>query len=393
MKFIAKTLEGLESVLADELRQIGAVDVELLKRAVSYTGDQRLLYLSNIMLRSSIKVLVFMKEFSVANENDLYLEVKKIPWEEYFDLNDTFAIDSVVNSTKFRHANYIALKAKDAIADRFREKYGSRPNVQTNDPDFKINVHIREDIVTLSIDSSGNSLHMRGYRKAQVDAPLSEVLAAGLVLLSDWDRKSPLIDPMCGSGTILSEAALIAGNIPPQRATRNFAFKKWKSFDNELYEMVWAEVNSQINKNLIPSLVGSDKLISAVNAAQTNINEAGLSDFIKLYEDDFFYHEGTDNTTLIFNPPYDGRLKEDEILGFYKNIGDKLKLSFQDCTAWILSGHIEAIKNLGLRPSRKISLINGSIESLYCRYDMYKGSKKQKWKEQNEGVDFQNQAL
>ena len=372
-------MEGLEEILADELSEIGAQDIEIWKRAVAYSGDKMTLYRSNLLLRTCLKVLVFMKEFTVESEIDLYNEIKKIPWEEYLSLEDTFAIDSVVNSEMFRHANFIALKAKDAIADRFREKFNQRPNVDTQDPTLKINVHIRENIVTLSLDSSGQSLHMRGYRKHSVDAPLNEVLAAGLVLISGWDKSSPMIDPMCGSGTILCEAARIAGKIPPQSADRTFAFKKWKSYDPILCEMVCDEAESKINTNDIPSLLGYDLNQKAVQVAITNISEAGLSEFIKVEKEDFFYLEGSQNIMLIFNPPYDGRLKEKDVLDFYSFIGDKLKLSFQGCSAWILSGHMAAMKNIGLRPSAKKSLLNGSIPSLFCRYDMYAGSKKQKW--------------
>jgi len=381
LKFIAKTLEGLEEILADELSDMGAQDIEIWKRAVAYSGDKMTLYRSNLMLRTCLKVLVFMKEFSVENEIELYNEIKKIPWEDYLGLEDTFAIDSVVNSEKFRHANFIALKAKDAIADRFREKYNQRPNVDTQDPTLKINIHIRENIVTLSLDSSGQSLHMRGYRKHSVDAPLNEVLAAGLVLMSSWDKTSTLIDPMCGSGTILCEAARIAGKIPPQSPDRAFAFKKWKSYDPELWKMVCDEAEAKINTKDIPSLLGYDINQKAAQVAITNIGEAGLSEFIKIEKEDFFYLEGSQDIILIFNPPYDGRLKEKDVLDFYSFIGDKLKLSFQGCTAWILSGHMAAMKNIGLRPSAKKSLLNGSIPSLFCRYDMYAGSKKQKWQD------------
>ena len=379
MKFIAKTLEGLEEILADELSELGVQDIEIWKRAVAYSGDKMTLYKSNLLLRTCLKVLVFMKEFTVENETDLYNEIKKIPWEEYLGLDDTFAIDSVVNSDMFRHANFIALKAKDAVADRFREKYNQRPNVDTQEPTLKINTHIRANIVTVSLDSSGQSLHMRGYRKHSVDAPLNEVLAAGLVLMSGWDKTTTLMDPMCGSATILCEAAKIAGKIPPQSPDRAFAFKKWKSYDPELYHMVCEETERNINTDNIPPLLGYDINQKAVQVAITNIGEAGLSDFIKVEKEDFFYLEGSQNLMLIFNPPYDARLKEKDVLDFYSFIGDKLKLSFQGCSAWILSGHMAAMKNVGLRPSAKKSLLNGSIPSLFCRYDMYAGSKKQKW--------------
>ncbi|MBK8349873.1 MAG: class I SAM-dependent RNA methyltransferase [Saprospiraceae bacterium] len=379
MKLIAKTLEGLEEILAEELNDIGAQDILILKRAVSYTGDKTVLYKSNLLLRTCIKVLVFIKEFTISSENDLYDQAKKIVWEDYFSLEDTFAIDSVVNSTQYRHANFIALKVKDAIADRFREKFGQRPNVNTTDPTMRINVHIREEIVTLSMDSSGPSLHLRGYRKAMVNAPLNEVLAAGLVLLSGWDKKSPLCDPMCGSGTILCEAARIAANIPPQAMDKNFAFKKWKSFDPEVYQIVCEEASQKINTETMPSFTGFDHNHQAVEACRENIAAAGLSDWITISDVDFFYQEGMSDVTLMFNPPYDERLKEKDVLDFYRNIGDKLKLSFSGSTAWILSGHQEAIKNVGLRPSAKKRLLNGSIPSLFCRFDMYQGSKKQKW--------------
>lgn len=379
MKLIAKTLEGLESVLADELHEIGAEDITILNRAVSYEGDTKVLYKSNLLLRTAIKVLVFVKEFSIKNEIDLYDEVKKIKWEDYFSVDETFAIDSVVTSTLFRHANFIALKAKDAIADRFREKYDRRPYVDTKDPFLQVNVHIRENIVTISLDSSGPSLHMRGYRRQQVDAPLNEVLAAGVILLSGWDRQSPLMDPMCGSGTILCEAARIAANIPPQTKTRHFAFQRWKNFDNQVWDSVCMEAQQNVDKTKIPTLTGYDILPKAINAAKSNIEAAGLQDYISIGDEDFFYQDGSQDITLIFNPPYDGRLKEDDVKEFYRSIGDKLKLSFPNCTAWIFSGHIEAMKNVGLRPAARKKLLNGSIPSVFCKYEMYQGSKKQKW--------------
>lgn len=379
MKFIAKTLEGLETVLAAELEQIGAQNIEIWKRAVAYTGDKVTLYKSNLLLRTCIKVLVFMQEFQIKTEKDLYNEIKKVAWEDYLSPDDTFAIDSVVNSTIFRHSNYIALKAKDAIADRFREKYNKRPDVNTSFPTLKLNIHIREDIVTLSLDSSGQSLHMRGYRKESVDAPLNEVLAAGIILLSEWDKKSPLIDPMCGSGTILCEAARIAAHVPPHTSEHPFVFKNWKSFDEDLWQDVCKESIEKISFADMPTLTGYDINPKAVHASISNISAAGLENYIKIEQEDFFYLEGSTNSTLIFNPPYDGRLKEEDVMLFYKHIGDKLKLSFSDCTAWILSGHLTAIKNLGLRPSSKKQLLNGSIPSLLCKFEMYSGSKKQKW--------------
>lgn len=382
MKFIAKTFEGFEEILADELRDLAAEDIVVLNRAVAYSGDKVLLYKSNLMLRTCLKVLVFMKEFTVKSENDLYNEVKKIAWEDYFTLDETFAVDAVVFSSTFRHPNFMALKMKDAIVDRFREKYGSRPNVDSKNPTLQLHLHIRENTATILLDSSGSSLHLRGYRKKMVDAPINEVLAAGIIYLSGWDLKSPLIDPMCGSATFLCEAARLAGNIPPQSLERDFNFRKWKSFDQELWQMVCDDVISKMDTSQMPELLAFDDQDKAVLAARENIEAAGLSDFIKVENEDFFYQEGRSNVTLMFNPPYDTRLKESDIIQFYKTIGDKLKLSFTNTTAWIFSGNLEAIKHLGLRPSVKKSLLNGSLPSVLCRYDMYAGSKKAKWQQQ-----------
>jgi len=379
LKIIAKTLEGLEDLLASEITLLGGVEIQILRRAVLFSGDKRLLYEANLQLRTCLRVLVFMEEFPVSDEKDLYERVKGIKWEQYFSISDTFAIDSVVQSTKFRHANYVALKSKDAIVDRFREKFGERPSVDVQDPDIRINIHIRENIVTLSLDSSGSSLHMRGYRKSQVDAPLNEVLAAGLILHSGWNGETPLIDPMCGSGTILCEGAFIAGNISPQRPERDFAFKKWKSFDPDLYNMVCESIKSVERRENIPLISGFDKDSRAVMIATENIAAAGLENYVVIEKEDFFYQEGSTNATLILNPPYDVRLKEKEILHFYKHIGDKLKLSFQGCKAWILSGHEEGLKHVGLKGTRKKLVLNGKIPSVFMMFELYSGSKKQKW--------------
>jgi len=384
LKIIAKTLEGLEDILAEELRQLGAEEVIILKRAVSFTGNNEILYRGNLWLRTCLKLLVFVREFPVTDEQGLYNEIKKMPWESWMDVDETFAIDSVVNSTLFRHSNYISLKTKDAIADRFREKYGRRPNVDTLHPTLRVNMHIRENIVTVSLDSSGQSLHMRGYRKSQVEAPLNEVLAAGLVMLSDWDKKRTFIDPMCGSGTLLCETALLAAGKPPHPTNRQFGFTRWKHFDEVLWKQICDQVTENTPSKEKPYIMGFDISERAISSAKENIAAAGLSDWIDIRTEDFFFQEGLDNAHLVFNPPYDARLKEKDIMMFYQHIGDKLKLSFSNCTAWILSGHLEAIKHLGLRPGRRIKLLNGSIPSVFCRYDLYSGSKKAKWQQSDE---------
>jgi putative N6-adenine-specific DNA methylase len=331
------------------------------------------------MSRLALKVLVFIEEFAIQNETDYYTRLYQFEWEKYIDSNNTISVDSVVNSEQFRHANYMSLKCKDAIVDRMRSKTGERPNVDPQNADLKINIHIRNKTVTLSLDSTGKSLHMRGYRAGQGIAPINEVLAAGILDLIAWDKDTPIIDPMCGSATFLCEAAFMFLGISPQRKDRNYAFMKWRNFDNEIFDAVLKESFS-IKNNLPPKLLtGFDKDPKMVSIALKNIDEAGLQPYISVSEQDFFFQEGSNNAIVLFNPPYDGRMKESEVLQFYKFIGDKLKSSFAGCTAWIISGHLDGLKNIGLRPSRRIPLLNGSINSLLVRLDMYVGSKKAKF--------------
>lgn len=377
MKFIAKTLAGLESVLLEELQELGATGLLKLSRAVMFEGDKNLMYKSNLWLRTCLKVLIWQKEFEVPSEAALYNEVKKIPWEDYITPDQTFAVDSVVNSEKYRHSNFIALKAKDAIVDRFREKFGKRPDVDTTNPHLRINIHIRETTCTVSIDSSGDSLHYRGNRVQTVEAPLNEVLAAGLVLLSGWDKKEPLIDPMCGSGTILMEAVKIMLNLPAQTKDRFYAFMHFKDFDQKEWDKISEKSFLSIANNEM-LIKGFDIMRKNIQAAKENVEDAGMSQFIQLEVQDFFESEKTNGSTLIFNPPYNERLQESDIIAFYKHIGDKLKKDYTSCKAWILSGHIEGLKNLGLRASSKIKLNNGGIPAEFHKFELYEGSKKAK---------------
>lgn len=372
-------MEGLEDVLSQELTNLGATNIVKVKRAVLFSGDLRLMYVANLNLRTALRILWVMHEFDVRNENDLYDFVKKIEWEKYMSIEDTLAVDSVANSDKFRHANYVALKTKDAIVDRFRELTGERPSINVKDPSLRVNVHIRGDKATISLDSSGFSLHMRGYRTAQVDAPLNEVLAAGMILLSGWDKNTPFTDPMCGSGTLLCEAAFFALNLPPHVSGRVFGFMRWRNFDSDLWESVRHAAYTGHRKQVSVSIKGFDISQKALQISKQNIEKAGLSSLITLEKCDFFYHEDLNDMFIIMNPPYDVRIKEEDVESFYKNIGDKLKLSASGSTVWLLSGHLEAVKKLGLRPSRKIHLLNGSIEALFLKYDMYAGSKKKKY--------------
>jgi putative N6-adenine-specific DNA methylase len=369
VKILAKTLEGLEQVLADEIKALGGTEILILKRAVQYVGDRHLLYKSNIMLRTALRILVVKKEFVALNEQQLYRQMFDIPWETIMNLNDTFAIDSTVNSEVFTHSKYVALKSKDAIADRFVEKFGKRPSVNVHTPTYRLNIHIRGTKVTLSLDSSGESLHMRGYRMNTVDAPLNEVLAAGLIMLSGWKGDTPLLDPMCGSGTILIEAARIALNQPPQNRNRPFSFKKWKSFDNTLYSNIWKDIENEIEDKEI-SISGSDKSLRCAKVTQTNLIEAKLDSKINVLKKDFFKVYAEKGVTVITNPPYDERLKEADINRFYENIGLKLEKDFIKTNAWVFSGNLDALEYISLGISKEFNLMNGGLPAKFVNYHM-----------------------
>lgn len=373
---IATTLFGLEEVLAKEIQELGASDIEILNRAVKYSGDQAMLYKSNLHLRTALKVLKPIFNFTAFNEQQLYDGIKKLKWDEFITPDQTLAVDGTSHSEIFTHSKYIALKTKDAIVDQFREKYKVRPSVDVENPDLQINVHITETYCTISLDSSGVHLGKRGYRQAQTMAPISETMAAGIILMSGWDKKSDFLDPMCGSGTFPIEAALIAANMAPGRQ-RHFAFEKWKDFDVAL----WNSIKEEGEKKIISfegKITGRDVDTGAVRIAGHNAERAEVNKMVTFEHKDFLQDDTvTENSILIMNPPYGERLnEEDEMIPFYKEIGTKLKHFYMGCDAWIISGNLEAIKFVGLKPSRKIKLFNGAIECRLHKYQMYKGSKR-----------------
>lgn len=378
MKLLAKTFAGLEEVLADEIKSLGGHQIRIIKRGVQYEGDKRLLYRSNIELRTALRILVPVEQFRARHESAYYNKVKAIDWTRYLDIKQTFAIDPVVRSTYFTHSHYIGLKTKDAIADFFREKQNKRPNVNTVTPDVLINVHINEDEVTISLDASGESLHRRGYRVDALEAPINEVLAAGLVKISGWNDNCDFIDAMCGSGTILTEAALIAQNTPPQyvhpQSPNNreyFCFKRWKDFDKTLFEDVLK--NSHLNKKALKHKIkGSDINFQARRVAERNVEAAFLTESIELSRKDFFsLIPDSPNGVLMMNPPYDERLKIEDSQAFYKKIGDTLKKNWKGWQVWILTGNLDASKAIGLKPTKRIPLFNGAIECKFLKFDMY----------------------
>ena len=379
---LAKTLYGFEPVLAKELRNLGAIDVKEGVRSVTFYGDTGFMYKANLSLRTAIKILKPYKSFKVNSEEGLYKEIYAIPWEDFIGPSDSLAIDATIHSERFTHSKFIAQKTKDAIVDRFRDKFGKRPDVDLDFPTLRVNIHIEKEFCTVSLDSSGQSLHKRGYKSATNIAPINEVLAAGMLLLSGWEGQCDFLDPMCGSGTLLIEAAMIACNIPPNLNRKEFAFEKWRDWDENLFEQIEASVLKKV-RDFHFTIKGFDKAPSAVYKAKDNVANANLSDFISVEGQDFFKTEKTTERHLhmVFNPPYGERLNIDMPI-FYKNIGDTLKQNYPDTDAWFITSNLESIKHVGLRPSRKIKLFNGSLESKLLKYEIYPGSKKEKFQNQ-----------
>jgi putative N6-adenine-specific DNA methylase len=376
-KMVATTMFGLEELLAKELRDLGGQDIVVGVRNVSFKGDKGFMYKANIALRTAIRVLVPIKVTKIYDEEDLYDAVKKVKWENYMDIDGTFAIGAVSNSKNITsHSHYVSLKSKDAIADYFREKFGRRPNVDLDYPSLKIHIHIQKDYLTISLDSSGDSLHKRGYRTATNIAPINEVLAAGLVLLSGYTGEENFIDPMCGSGTILIEAAMIANNIPANINRKLFAFENWKDYDEDLYFTIQEVLLKKI-RNCHYKIMGFDKAPSAVQKAQDNVINANLDEFIGVHHVNFFNSkkEVFGDTTILFNPPYGERLSLDT-QEFYKKIGDTLKHGYPDSKVWFITSDLEALKHVGLRTSKRIPLKNGDLDCRLVRYDMYAGTRK-----------------
>jgi len=371
--YTATTLAGLEEVLAQELIEIGADEVQIGRRSVYFSGDLKMLYKANYCLRTALRILVPIDSYKIYSVDDLYQRAKNFKWEELFDCDQTFAIQSTVFSDLFDNSMYASLKLKDAIVDRFRYKFDKRPNVDSKNPDVLINLHISAEFCTISLDSSGESLHKRGYRVGQNEAPMSEVLAAGLLRLSNWDQKSELIDPMCGSGTIAIEAAMLANGIYPGSIRKNFGFKNWRSFNPELFK--WMEDEVQPVDQTPVKISASDILRRNVDIASKNADEAGVTSLIDFQVSDFKLLEpASEKPFLLFNPPYGERMTPYDT-NFYAMIGERLKHHYTNATVWMISTP-QCLKSIGLRPSRKIPILNGSLECSFRKYELYSGSKK-----------------
>ena len=374
-EIIAKTFMGLEPVLAKELTQMGAKDVEIGRRMVSFTGDKEMMYRANFQLHTAIRILKPIRHFKAKSADDVYEEIKKIDWTEYLGTEKTFTVDSVVFSEEFRHSKFVSYKVKDAIVDQFREKTGKRPNISVANPDIRLNMHIADDKCTLSLDSSGESLHRRGYRQESVEAPLNEVLAAGMILLSGWQGDTDFIDPMCGSGTLLIEAALIAKNMAPGLFRKEYAFEKWPDFDAELFDAIYND--ESLERDFNHKIYGYDIDMKAVNTARMNVKAAGLSDVISVEQQDFKeFTQPQNKSIMITNPPYGERISTPDLMGTYKMIGERLKHQFKGNDAWVLSYREECFDQIGLKPSIKIPLYNGSLECEFRKYQMFDGKLK-----------------
>jgi len=381
---IAKTFFGFEGILAKELEKLGAQEVEVGTRAVSFKGDKGFMYKANLSLRTALKILKPIYYFRANNDQNLYKGIQSMDWSKFLNADQTFVIDATIHSDNFKHSQFVSQKSKDAIVDQFRERTGQRPSVDKDFPDLRINIHIDRDQVSVALDTSGDSLHHRGYKTATNIAPINEVLAAGMVLLSGWDGQSDFLDPMCGSGTILAEAAMIACNIPANINRKEFAFEKWNDWDNDLFDQI---VDSLLKRTreFHHTIKGYDKAPSAVNKAKDNISNANLSEYISIEQKNFFdtQKETTGPLQMLFNPPYGERL-DIELERFYREIGDTMKQNYPGTNAWFITGNLEALKFVGLKPSRKIKLFNGSLEARLVKYEMYEGSKKVKYMNREE---------
>lgn len=383
-KMVAKTFFGFEEILAKEVQQLGGQDVQIGTRVVTFYGDKGFMYKANLSLRTALKILKPIKGFKVFNEKGLYDGVSSIDWSQYMNERQTFVVDVTLYSEAFNNSQFVALKTKDAIVDQFRAKTGVRPSIDKDFPDLRIHIHLDRDQCTVSLDTSGDSLHHRGYRSATNIAPINEVLAAGMLFLSGWEGKSHFLDPMCGSGTILAEAAMIACNIPANINRKEFAFEKWNDWDNDLFDQI---IDSLMKKTreFHYTIKGFDKAPSAVRKAQDNIQNANLEDYVTIEQKDFFESEKQTEGPLhmVFNPPYGERLDID-MKRFYREIGDTFKQSYPNTQAWFITANLEALKFVGLKPSRKIKLFNGKLEARLLKYDIYEGSKRTKFQNREE---------
>lgn len=371
-QMVAKTFQGLEDVLRDELISLGAENVEMGRRMVSFEGDLETMYRANLCCRTALRILKPIEKFTASDPDELYDIVRDIEWEKYMTPQTTFSIDSTVNSDEFSHSKYVTYRVKDGIVDHFRDKYGERPSIRVAGADLMLNVHIFEDRITISLDSSGEPLSKRGYRVEQTAAPINEVLAAGIIMKTGWRGESNFVDPMCGSGTFLIEAALIAANINPGIFRQQFAFEKWHDFDKELFEEIYNDDSAE--KEFACKIYGGDMDAEAVAIARKNVREAKVDDMVEITCRQMSeWTENPEPGIIVMNPPYGERLKPDDLTALYKGIGTALKKNFSGWNAWIIGPDKEEFGNIGLKPTIKIPLLNGSLECSLREYVLFDG--------------------
>ena len=378
MKIIVRTYAGLESLLQKEVEKLTGKEVEIEKRAISFDGATEDVYKINLWSRLSIDVLVHLYSFRAINEEQLYNKLTNFPWEKHLNVDESFSFSSIVHSSFFKHSKYVALKAKDALVDRFRKKSGSRPNVDRINPIHQFVIRISEKNASILWNSSGDSLFKRGYRTHTVEAPVNEVLAAAIIDFSGWDNTTTLVDPMCGSGTFLCEALIKSSNYAPGLNRKQFAFEKSKNFKPALWNALVDEAKSKIIKSKAP-IFGFDSSEEAIYSCEKNIENLFPFHSVQLKNEDFFNLDKPHKEGLILmNPPYDVRLKNSNIMDFYNNIGRRLKHHWENYEAWIFSGNLSASKRIGLKPKKKIMLYNGPLECKLMYIPIYKGSKRYK---------------
>lgn len=382
IRYVAKTLSGLETILSEELKALGATDIKILTRAVEFSGDEKLMYKANYWCRTALRILKPILSFEFGEVAQYYNQLYQYNWDAVMNCEQTLAIDVAMADSIFTNSHFVAQKSKDAIADYFRKKYNKRPSVNTENPDIRINIYIYKNTCSVALDSSGESLHKRGYKVAGAEAPISEVLAAGLILLSQWDTNAVLIDPMCGSGTICFEAALIAHQIPAGYWRKNYGFENWKDFNPE----TWAQVKNefvQLPEVYKGNIFGSDISSSTLNIAKANLRNSGLKGAISFSRSAFNdYTPPAEGGWVIFNPPYGERIQSEDLLAFYQSFGDILKAKYINFQAWIISSDANALKFIGLKPSKKLKLYNGPLECRFLKFEIYSGSKKTKYQQQ-----------
>ncbi len=372
---IATTLYGLEQVLAEELEFLGARTVEVHNRAVSFEGDRGMMYRANVHLRTALRILKPLRSFRVRSQDDLYRGIREMEWENYLDARNLIAVESVLVGGPFRHSGFVSQRVKDGIVDRFRDRTGSRPSVDLKSPDVRIHIHLNESRCSVSLDSSGESLHKRGYRTRPYKAPLNEVLAAGMILLSGWEPDKAFLNPMCGSGTLCIEAGMIARGLPGGYYRSGFGFQKWNDYEPALFEAVRREKYLEARSHF--RIVGCDSAFPAIRAAQDNLARAGLLGKVQLAKTSFqSWDPGVREGILIMNPPYGERMEGFDLDELYRDIGNTLKHKFTGFRAWILSGNPGSMKHIGLKPAIKATLYNGSLPCRYQGYELYEGSRK-----------------